>query len=304
MRRFAANEPVSERLRQVLDFRLGDVRDYPAVLSAIRNSDVVIHAAALKQVPACERFPYQAVQTNVIGAEHIVRAVLEQRGRLEAVIGVSSDKACKPLGVMGATKALMERLFAQANMDANGTRFCCVRFGNVLASRGSVLPLFLDQIAAGGPVTVSHPEMTRFLLTMDEAVDAVFECLSHAGPGDTYVPRARAVRIMDLAQALIGGRAIPIACTSPRPGDKIHEELVSEEETARTTERGGYYVIHPVLPEIWNGHSNSPALREAFSSDRVTLDEAAIRSLVSRYLPPSREREGDAPQIGDADGPR
>jgi UDP-glucose 4-epimerase len=134
-RRSAGNEPLRDRLRSTLEFRLGDVRDYAAVLTAVRNADIVVHAAALKQVPACERFPFQAVQTNVIGAEHIVRAVLEQGGRIEAVVGISSDKACKPVSVMGTTKALMERLFTQANMDSHGTRFCCIRFGNVLASR-------------------------------------------------------------------------------------------------------------------------------------------------------------------------
>ena len=161
------DEVIYENSRQLLSFRIGDVRSYPSVLQAMREAEVVVHAAALKQVPSCEYFPPEAIQTNVLGAENVVRAVRENDTPVEVVIGLSTDKACKPINVMGMTKALMERIFVEANIDCPRTRFVCVRYGNVVASRGSVVPLFLDQIARGGPVTVTMPEMTRFLLTLD-----------------------------------------------------------------------------------------------------------------------------------------
>src|SRR5439155_5295164 len=150
-----------------LQFRIGDVRDLHAVAAALRGADVVVHAAALKQVPTCEYFPFEAVSTNVGGMENIVRAIREQDLPVETVIGISTDKACKPVNVMGMTKAVQERLVVEANLRAPQTRFVCVRYGNVLTSRGSVVPLFRFQIANGGPVTVTTPEMTRFLLTLE-----------------------------------------------------------------------------------------------------------------------------------------
>src|SRR5262249_19847682 len=153
----------------------------------------IVHAAAMKQVPTCEYFPFEAVRTNVMGAEHLVRAVLAEKGRVEALVGISTDKACKPVNAMGMSKALMQRILVQANQESS-TRFGCVRYGNVVASRGSVLPLFVDQIAHGGPVTVTLPEMTRFLLTLDQAADTVFAYLRSGGRGETYVPALPSTR--------------------------------------------------------------------------------------------------------------
>ncbi len=177
-----------ESERSVLQFRIGDVCDYASLAAALRGADVVFHAAALKQVPACEYQPFEAVKTNVLGAENLVRAIREQQLPVETVVGVTTDKACKPVNVMGMTKALQERILAQANLDPGPTRFLTARYGNVLASRGSVIPLFHDQIRRGGPVTVTTAEMTRFLLSLDDAVDTVFAALREGLPGETYIP--------------------------------------------------------------------------------------------------------------------
>jgi FlaA1/EpsC-like NDP-sugar epimerase len=233
-----------------LQFRIGDVSDFHGLSAALREADVVIHAAALKQVPACEYAPFEAIKTNIMGCENLVRAIREQRLEVETVVGVSTDKACKPVNVLGMTKALQERILARANLDATGTRFVSARYGNVLASRGSVLPLFHDQIRHGGPVTVTTLDMTRFLLTLTEAADTVFAALAGADPGETYVPRAPSARVIDIAAALIGDEAVDIELTGVRPGEKTDEILVSEEEASRTVVRGDYLVIGPMLPEL------------------------------------------------------
>jgi UDP-glucose 4-epimerase len=236
--------------RSRLQFRIGDVCDYASLANALRGADVVFHAAALKQVPACEYQPFEAVKTNVVGAENLVRAIREQRLPVETVIGVSTDKACKPVNVMGMTKALQERILVHANRDCPGTRFLVARYGNVLASRGSVIPLFHDQIRRGGPLTITTDAMTRFLLSLDDAVDTVFAALRDGRPGETYVPRAPAVRITDLAAELVGDRGIRVDVTGVRPGEKTHEILVSEEESSRTVVRGEHLAVAPILPEL------------------------------------------------------
>lgn len=283
-RQAATDEVIYRNFQQLLSFRIGDVRDYSSVLQAVREADVIIHAAALKQVPTCEYFPFQAVQTNVIGAHNIVRAIRENDPPVELVVGISTDKACKPINVMGMTKALQERIFVEANIDSPEARFVCVRYGNVLASRGSVVPLFLDQIARGGPVTITLKEMTRFLLSLDRAVDTVFAAVRSALPGEIYVPKVPAARIVDLAEALINGRDIPITYTGIRPGEKIHEIMVSEEECYRTIERNGYYVITPMLPELHSASIEQPALKGEYSSANVTLSQPDLRELLSPYL--------------------
>ncbi|MGH2799166.1 MAG: polysaccharide biosynthesis protein, partial [Thermoleophilaceae bacterium] len=216
---------------------------------------------------------------------NLVRAVLAGEANVEAAVAVSTDKACKPVNVMGMTKALQERIFITANLGQEKTRFLCVRYGNVISSRGSVVPLFLDQIAAGGPVTITLAEMTRFLLTLDRAVDTIFTALREGDAGDTYVPRLPAALVVDVARALMNGRDIPIRFTGIRPGEKIDEVLVSEEEVFRTVERGDYYVIRPVLPEMWNGDRVSPARTSEFSSCEVSLDVDGIRQLLAQVRP-------------------
>lgn len=274
----ATDEIIYRNFQQKLEFRIGDVRDFHSVLSALRGVDIVFNAAALKQVPVCEYFPYEAVRTNIEGPENIVRAIQEYDLPVETVVGISTDKACKPINTMGMTKAIQERIFIQANIRCPATRFVCVRYGNVLASRGSVIPLFLDQIRNGGPVTITTPQMTRFLLTLDDAVDTVFAAVQGASPGDTYVPRVPSAKIIDIARALIGNRKIEINMTGIRPGEKIHESLVSEEEADRTVERGDYYAIRPMLPELrYPKESPFGLAREYSSADNPMSFEEALR---------------------------
>lgn len=279
----ATDEVIYRNFQELLSFRIGDVRDYSSLLQAAREADIIIHAAALKQVPSCEYFPFEAVQTNIHGANNIVRVVREHKTPVKTVVGISTDKACKPINVMGMTKAVMERILVEANIEQPNTRFVCVRYGNVVASRGSVVPLFLDQIAKGGPVTITLEEMTRFLLTLDRAVDTVFAALAGARPGETYVPRVPAARVVDIAETLIHGRPISVVYTGIRPGEKIHEIMVSEEECYRTTERDGYYVIQPMLPELRSATA-AAALDREYSSAEVTLVGNPLRELLSPFM--------------------
>lgn len=269
----STDEVIYRNFMNVLEFRIGDVRNYADVCSAVRDADIVVNAAALKQVPSCEYFPVQAVMTNCIGAANIVRAIGENRYPVQTVIGISTDKACKPVNVMGMTKSIQERIFTSANVLNPNTRFICVRYGNVLASRGSVIPLFLDQIRNGGPVTVTVPEMTRFLLSLDQAVDTVFEALHSANPGETYVPKAPAATVMNIAKALIGDCDIEVKITGIRPGEKMHEIMVSDEEANHCVPRGNYLAILPMLPELQNSGSDElNALTKEFSSGDTVLD--------------------------------
>lgn len=281
-RREATDDIIYRNFTQVLRFAIGDMRDYPSVVQAVRDAHVVIHAAALKQVPSCEYFPFQAIQTNLIGSQNLVRAVRDNRTTVETVIGISTDKACKPINVMGMTKAIMERLLIEANLDS-GVRFACVRYGNVVASRGSVVPLFLEQIANGGPVTVTMREMTRFLLTLDQAVDTVFAAIRTGGRGETYVPRAPSARVEEIADVMIAGRDIEKRFIGIRPGEKIHEIMVSEEECYRTAERDGYYVILPMLPEL-STEAAAASLSGEYSSAEITVHEQELRPLLAPYM--------------------
>jgi FlaA1/EpsC-like NDP-sugar epimerase len=283
-RQAATDEIIYHNFQRLLSFRIGDIRDYASVLEAVGEADVVIHASALKQVPTCEYFPGQAVQTNILGAENLVRAIRSNHAPVETVIALSTDKACKPINVMGMTKAIMERIMVEANVGCPQTRFVCVRYGNVLASRGSVVPLFLDQIAQGGPLTITVKDMTRFLLSLEKAVDTVFAALQAALPGELYVPQVPAARITDVAEVLVNGRAIATVFTGIRPGEKLHEILVSDEESYRTIERDGYYVIAPMLPELQRTPLGQAALSGEYSSSNVTLDHAGLRQLLEAYL--------------------
>ena len=300
----AATEDIAFRdAQKLLSFRIGDVRDYASVLYHLRDVDVVFNAAALKQVPSCEYAPFEGILTNVIGAHNIVRAIRENDLPVELVVGISTDKACKPVNVMGMTKALQERIFAQANLGSNRTRFVCVRYGNVVASRGSVVPLFLEQIRNGGPITITLDSMTRFLMTLDRAVDTVFEAVRSALPGETYVPKVPAAKVVDIARSLINGTNIPIVSTGIRPGEKIHESLVSEEECFRTIERNGYYVILPILPELREGSIQGTTLQSEYSSANDLIGLAEIDQLLAPYRDVVPE-PWQQPQIETNDGVR
>jgi UDP-glucose 4-epimerase len=278
------DEVIFRNFMNVLEFRIGDVRSYEDVCGAVRDADVVVNAAALKQVPTCEYFPAQAIMTNCFGAWNIVQAIQQNNIPVETVIGISTDKACKPVNVMGMTKSLQERIFISANILNPSTRFICVRYGNVLASRGSVVPLFHDQIKHGGPVTVTVPDMTRFLLSLDQAVDTVIAALREARPGETFVPNAPAASMINVAKALIGKRDIQIKIVGIRPGEKMHEIMVSDEEAIHCIKRGNYYAILPMLPELAPPEgAEATALSKEFSSADTILDLQGTIDLLARH---------------------
>lgn len=281
-RTVATDEVIYHNYDRVVQFQIGDVRDEASIRTALEGINVVFHAAAMKQVPTCEYFPYEAVRTNVGGAENLVRTICTGTTSVDTVVGVSTDKACSPINVMGMTKALQERVLVRANLNRPETRFICVRYGNVLASRGSVVPLFLEQIRAGGPVTVTAPEMTRFLLSLDDAVDVIFEAVRSARPGEIYVPDVPSARIVDLAAAMTGDRDVDIVFTKIRPGEKMHELLISGEEAPRTSRRGSYYVVEPLLPEL-QMEAFEPALDGELSSGTDPLPRTEVAALLKRH---------------------
>ncbi|MFM8688936.1 MAG: polysaccharide biosynthesis protein [Acidimicrobiaceae bacterium] len=286
-RRSVTEEVMYHNFERKLQFKIGDVRDFHSVAQALTNVDIIFNAAALKQVPACEYFPYEAVRTNIEGAENIVRAIKELQLDVETVVAISTDKACKPTNVMGMTKAIQERIFLTANIDCPKTRFVAVRYGNVLASRGSVVPLFLDQINAGGPITITEKNMTRFLLTLDQAVDTVFEAMQFAEAGETYIPKIKAARIVDVISALVGKKKIEIKETGVRPGEKLHEVLVSQEESLRTMSRGDYFAIKSILPEV-----SKPVTAVKFDFDELSSEHFLMTSKeVDEFL--SKNLSGD-----------
>ena len=270
-RRSVTEDVMYHNFERTLQFVIGDIRDYHAVAQVLVNADIVVNAAALKQVPSSEYFPYEAVQTNIVGAENIVRAITELRLPVETVLGISTDKACKPTTTMGMTKAVQERIFLSANLRCQSTRFIAVRYGNVLASRGSVIPMFIDQIRNGGPVTITDPRMTRFLLSLEKAVDTVIEALMHAKRGEILIPRVPAALIIDLATALIGDQKIKQEIIGLRPAEKLHESLISEEEATRTEQRGEYFAVLSLLPEITPVLPKKPALIGELSSENFVM---------------------------------
>lgn len=280
----ATDEIIYRRAEDILSFRLGDVRDPLSVRSAVAEADIVFHAAALKQVPSCEYHPYEAVLTNVIGAQNIVQAVRDLAAGPSHVVGISTDKACKPVNVMGMTKAIQERVFIEANLESPSTTFNCVRYGNVIASRGSIVPLFYDQIRRGKDLTVTLPEMTRFLLTLENAVDTVLAAAASGGRGETFVPKVSAAKILDVAEAMIDGRDHKVVFTGIRPGEKVHEIMVSEEECFRTVERGNYFVILPVLPELRSESVPNPVLKAEYSSENTNIGREDLKRLLDRAM--------------------
>lgn len=276
----STDEVIYRNFSERLQFRIGDVRDFASVAAALQNIDVVFNAAALKQVPTCEYFPYEAVLTNVGGPENIVRAIRDLRLPVETVVGVSTDKAVMPVNVMGMTKSIQERVFLRANIDLPNTRFVAVRYGNVLASRGSVIPLFHEQIRNGGPVTITDTRMTRFLLSLEEAVDVIMAAVAEALPGETYIPQVPTALMTDVARALIDGRPIQTVVTGIRPGEKLHETLISQEEAVRTIRRGNYYAIGPILPELSQPIHATGGLDREYSSEFGLMSFDQVRELM------------------------
>lgn len=242
-----------------LRFFIGDVRDRDRLYRAMKDVDSVIHAAALKQIPATEYNPFEAVKTNILGAVNVIDAALDCG--VDRVVALSTDKAVGPVNLYGATKLCAEKLFVQGNAysGAEGTKFSCVRYGNVVGSRGSVIPLFLQQ-KTKGMVTVTDQRMTRFWITLRQGVEFVFHCLGVMGGGEIFVPKIPSTTIMDLVTAIAPDAEVKI--TGIRPGEKIHEVLVSSDEARQTLEMEKMFVIQPAHVEldqaVWNGAKPSP----------------------------------------------
>jgi FlaA1/EpsC-like NDP-sugar epimerase len=227
---------------------IGDVRDSERVRQAVRGVDYIFHAAALKQVPSCEAYPVEALKTNSLGSYNVALAAVE--AGVKCMIALSTDKAVKPVNAMGISKAMMEKIVCSQNLLGGSTIFACVRYGNVMGSRGSVIPLFREQIQRDQPLTLTVPHMTRFLMTLDQSVDLVVHAMTHARGGEIFVRKAPACTVLSLARAMRTryakrGADHPIDVIGIRPGEKIHEVLVSEYEATRSSESSDYFTIHP-----------------------------------------------------------
>ena len=279
----------SETAKKV-KFYIGDVRNIQSVKDAMPGVDFIFHAAALKQVPSCEFFPMEAVRTNIIGTDNVLHAAIE--AGVERVVCLSTDKAAYPINAMGKSKALMESvIFANARVAAErgGTVICCTRYGNVMCSRGSVIPLFIDQIHADEPITITNPEMTRFLMNLDEAVNLVKFAFEHANPGDLFIQKADACTIGDLAKAvqqLFGDTGTNIIGT--RHGEKLFETLMTREERLRSEDMGEYYRVAADNRDlnydkfVVKGHVDTQADESYTSHNTIRLDvEGTIKKLLT-----------------------
>ena len=236
-----------------LKFYIGDVRDFQSVLNATRGVDYIFHAAALKQVPSCEFHPMEAVKTNVLGTENVLEAAIQNE--VKRVVCLSTDKAVYPINAMGISKAMMEKVMVakSRNVDPNKTVICGTRYGNVMASRGSVIPLFVDQMRAGKPLTITDPNMTRFMMTLADAVDLVLYAFEHGSNGDMFVQKAPAATVEVLAKALselLDKPNYPINVIGTRHGEKLYEALLSREEMVCAQDLGGYYRVPPDLRDL------------------------------------------------------
>ncbi|MEG0616717.1 MAG: polysaccharide biosynthesis protein [Oscillospiraceae bacterium] len=249
IRIFSRDEKKQDDMRKALNnekvkFYIGDVRNIDSIKNAMRGVDYVFHAAALKQVPSCEFFPMEAVRTNVLGTDNVLTAAIH--AKVKKVVCLSTDKAAYPINAMGISKAMMEKVIGAKALTVKNseTTICCTRYGNVMASRGSVIPLFIEQIRAGKPITVTDPNMTRFLMSLDEAVSLVTFAFENANPGDLFVQKSPASTIEDLArgvQQLFGDTGIHVIGT--RHGEKLYETLLTREERVRSEDLGGYYRV-------------------------------------------------------------
>jgi UDP-N-acetylglucosamine 4,6-dehydratase len=256
IRIFSRDEKKQDDMRRLYDnskikFYIGDVRDYSSVLNAVRGVNFIFHAAALKQVPSCEFFPIEAVKTNVLGTENVLNAAISSG--VERVICLSTDKAVYPINSMGISKAMMEKVAVAKSRNSEGTVINVTRYGNVMCSRGSVIPLFIKQIRAAQPITITDPAMTRFMMTLDDAVDLVLFAFEHGRPGDIFVQKAPAASIKTLAHAItkiLGKPDHEVRVIGTRHGEKLYEALLSREETIVAEDLGGYYRVCPDLRDL------------------------------------------------------
>lgn len=296
VRIFSRDEKKQDDLRKKynspkLKFYIGDVRDYNSVLNATRNVDFIYHAAALKQVPSCEFHPMEAVKTNILGTENVLEAALANG--VKRVVCLSTDKAVYPINAMGISKAMMEKvmLAKSRSADSQGTVICGTRYGNVMASRGSVIPLFSELIKAGKPLTITDPNMTRFMMTLEDAVDLVLYAFEHGNSGDIFVQKAPAATIETLAYALcelLGVKEHPIQVIGTRHGEKLYEALLSREEMAAAIDMGQYYRIPPDLRDlnygkyVEEGCKEITELEDYNSSNTERLDVQEMKTLLMK----------------------
>ena len=269
-------------------FFIGDIRNYESVREAVDGVDFIFHAAALKEVPSCEFFPMEAVKTNIIGTDNLIRAAVE--ARVKNVVCLSTDKAAYPINAMGISKAMMEKV-ARANAlkayTKGGTIVSCTRYGNVMCSRGSIIPLFIEQIKAGKPITITNPSMTRFLMNLDEAVDLVLFAFEHARPGDLFVQKSDAstIEVLGLAvQQLFGDTGIRII--GSRHGEKLYETLMTKEELVRAEDMGNYFRVTPDnrdLNYIQSGDFTKVQMDDDYNSHNTTLldVEGTVRKILT-----------------------
>jgi UDP-N-acetylglucosamine 4,6-dehydratase len=268
-----------------LRFLIGDVRDHERLRRAVDGVDLVIHAAAMKQVPACEYNPFEAVQTNILGTQNVAEACIE--AGIPRAVALSTDKAVSPASLYGATKLCAEKLFVQANVYAGpkDVRLSCVRYGNVVGSRGSVVPLFRNQ-AESGELTVTDKRMTRFWITLDQAVQLVADCVATMAGGEVFIPKIPSTRVVDLAEAIAPG--VSIRYTGIRPGEKLHEVLITSDEARHTFDMDWCYVVVPEHP-FWGSRATNDGAHVAedfyYSSDSNTewLDVDDLRDLLSKW---------------------
>ena len=294
IRVFSRDEKKQDDLRKKLNnpkvkFYIGDVRDYGSISEAMKGVDFVFHAAALKQVPSCEFFPVQAVKTNVLGTDNVISAAIERNVR--KVVVLSTDKAVYPINAMGMSKGLLEKVMIARSREGNhSTRLCGTRYGNVMASRGSVIPLFVEQIKTGKPITITDPNMTRFLMTLEDAVDLVLYAFDNAEQGDIFIQKAPASTIGDLARALLElyGAKNEIRTIGTRHGEKLYESLVNREEMTKAVDLGKYYRIpadgRDLNYELYfsQGNADVSTVEEYTSHNTERLDVEATKKLLLR----------------------
>ena len=294
IRIFSRDEKKQDDMRKLyqhpkLKFYLGDVRDYQSVLNVIRGVNYIYHAAALKQVPSCEFHPLEAVKTNVFGTENVLEAAITCG--VERVVVLSTDKAVYPINAMGISKAMMEKVAVAKSRGSTQTVINVTRYGNVMASRGSVIPLFIEQIRAGKPITITDPTMTRFMMTLDDAVDLVLYAFEHGQPGEIFVQKAPAATIEVLAKALTALAGKPehkVRVIGTRHGEKLYEALLSREEMVAAEDLGGYYRVPPDLRDLNYGkyvEQGEVKISEASdynSHNTERLDMAGMQALLMK----------------------
>lgn len=294
IRIFSRDEKKQDDMRKLynspkLKFYIGDVRDYQSVLNAVRGVDFIYHAAALKQVPSCEFHPLEAVKTNVLGTENVLEAAISCG--VKRVVVLSTDKAVYPINAMGISKAMMEKVAVAKSRSSNQTVINVTRYGNVMCSRGSVIPLFTNQIRAGQPITITDPHMTRFMMTLDDAVDLVLYAFEHGRPGEIFVQKAPAATIEHLAKALtelLGVPLHPIDIIGTRHGEKLFEVLLSREEMVAAQDLGDYYRVPPDLRDlnygkfVEQGEVKISQAVEYNSHNTTRLDVDGMKSLLMK----------------------